>query len=148
MATTGQLPEFPYNEDMSGGDHSLLGIGFVQSSVGGGVRSSSSTSYLANANSRPNLTVLINATVVKLLQSGSKGTLKSFRSIQFSSSPGMQFISFTIWNNGLPSWFPNDGKSPQRSHSFCWDDWDNSNSSIIRHWKCSRSQGVEDPRPH
>ncbi|KIM43770.1 GMC oxidoreductase [Hebeloma cylindrosporum] len=87
MATTGQLPEFPYNEDTSGGDHSLLGIGFVQSSIGKGVRSSSSTSYLANANSRPNLTVLINATVVKLLQSGKKGALKSFRSVQFSSSP-------------------------------------------------------------
>ncbi|KIM43771.1 GMC oxidoreductase [Hebeloma cylindrosporum] len=87
MATTGQLSEFPYNEDTSGGDHSLLGIGFVQSSIGKGVRSSSSTSYLANANSRPNLTVLINATVVKLLQSGTKGALKSFRSVQFSSSP-------------------------------------------------------------
>jgi choline dehydrogenase len=89
MATTEQLSEFPYNEDTSGGDHSLLGIGFVQSSIGGGVRSSSSTSYLADANSRPNLTVLINATVVKLLQSGTKGGLKSFQSVQFSSSPGM-----------------------------------------------------------
>jgi choline dehydrogenase len=94
MATTGQLSEFPYNEDMSGGDHSLLGIGFVQSSVGGGVRSSSSTSYLANANSRPNLTVLINATVLKLLQSGTKDDLKSFRDVQFSSSPGMYLIPF------------------------------------------------------
>jgi choline dehydrogenase-like flavoprotein len=90
MATTRQLAEFPYNEDTSGGDHSLLGIGFLQSSIGGGVRSSSSTSYLANANSRPNLTVLINATVMKLLQSGTKGALKSFRSVQFSGSPGMQ----------------------------------------------------------
>jgi choline dehydrogenase len=88
MQTTGQLPEFPYNEDMSGGDHNLLGIGFMQSSIGGGVRSSSSTSYLANANSRPNLTVLIHATVLKLLQSGTKGPLKSFRSVKFSS--GMQ----------------------------------------------------------
>jgi len=88
MATTGQLPEFPYNQDLSGGDHSMLGIGFIQLSVGGGVRSSSSTSYLANANSRPNLTVLINATVLKLLQSGTKGALKSFRKVQFSSSPG------------------------------------------------------------
>ncbi|KAF8958368.1 hypothetical protein BDZ97DRAFT_1923812 [Flammula alnicola] len=70
LQATKQLAEFPFNEDTSGGDHSLLGIGFLQSSAGGGVRSSSSTSYLANANGRPNLTVLIDATVVKLLQTG------------------------------------------------------------------------------
>ncbi|KDR79239.1 hypothetical protein GALMADRAFT_223476 [Galerina marginata CBS 339.88] len=89
LATTKQLAEFPYNQDMSGGDQSLLGIGFLQSSAGGGVRSSSSTSYLANANKRPNLTVIINATVMKLIQTGttSKG-LKSFRSVQFGSSLG------------------------------------------------------------
>ena len=98
MATTGQLSEFPYNEDTSGGDHSLLGIGFVQSSIGGGVRSSSSTSYLANANSRPNLTVLINATVMKVLQSGTKDALKSFRSVQFSGLPGMQLLFLRIIN--------------------------------------------------
>ncbi|KAF9481638.1 alcohol oxidase [Pholiota conissans] len=69
--TTQELSaEFPYNQDMSGGSRSLLGIGWLQSSAGGGVRSSSSTSYLANANSRPNLTVLIHATVTKLVQNG------------------------------------------------------------------------------
>ncbi|KAF8154533.1 aryl-alcohol oxidase [Crassisporium funariophilum] len=89
IATTSQLKsEFPLNHDMSGGDQPLLGVGWVQSSVGGGVRSSSSTSYLANGNSRPNLHVLINATVMKLIQSGTKGGLPSFRSVQFTSSPG------------------------------------------------------------
>ncbi|KAF8963769.1 hypothetical protein BDZ97DRAFT_1919542 [Flammula alnicola] len=89
LATTQELAEFPYNEDMSGGSHSLLGVGFVQSSAGGGVRSSSSTTYLAQANGRPNLTVLINATVLKLVQTGVTRTgLKSFRSVQFASSPG------------------------------------------------------------
>ncbi|KAF8952491.1 hypothetical protein BDZ97DRAFT_1930760 [Flammula alnicola] len=89
LQATKQLAEFPFNEDTSGGDHSLLGIGFLQSSAGGGVRSSSSTSYLANANGRPNLTVLIDATVVKLLQTGTgpSGT-KAFRSVQFQSTPG------------------------------------------------------------
>ena len=103
MATTGELSEFMYNEDMSGGNHSLLGIGFIQASIGGGIRSSSSTSYLAHANSRPNLSmVLINATVLNLLQSGTKGALKSFRSVQFSNSPGMRFITFGILNDDLP----------------------------------------------
>lgn len=135
MATTGQLSEFPYNEDTSGGDHSLLGIGFFQSSIGKGVRSSSSTSYLANANSRPNLTVLINATVVKLLKTGTKGALKSFRGVQFSSSPGMQFFNLRILNNNLPRWFhPNDREGAQRSHLICWDDWNNTNTSIVWNW--------------
>jgi len=134
MATTGQLSEFPYNEDTSGGDHSLLGIGFVQSSIGGGVRSSSSTSYLANANRRPNLTVLINATVMKVLQSGTKDALKSFRSVQFS---GMQPLFLRILNNSLLRWFhPNDRESSQRNHSVCRVDWNNANTSIIWHWKC------------
>ncbi|KAF8170084.1 hypothetical protein BJ912DRAFT_1025458 [Pholiota molesta] len=88
LKTTRQLKEFPYNEDMSGVDRSLLGVGFIQSSIGGGVRSSSSTSYLAQANQRPNLTVLINATVLKLLQTGSHLGLKSFRAVEFANSPG------------------------------------------------------------
>jgi choline dehydrogenase-like flavoprotein len=87
--TTQELSaEFPYNEDMSGGDQSLLGIGWLQSSAGHGVRSSSSTSYLANSNRRPNLTVLIHATVTKLIQTGVTATgLKDFRSVQFQVSP-------------------------------------------------------------
>lgn len=88
IAATKQLPEWPFNEDMSGGDHSLLGIGWLQSSGGGGVRSSSSTSYLAQANSRPNLTVVINATVMKLIQTQGSGSLKAFRSVQFGPSIG------------------------------------------------------------
>jgi choline dehydrogenase-like flavoprotein len=88
LKTTRQLKEFPYNEDMSGVDRSLLGVGFIQSSIGGGVRSSSSTSYLAQANQRPNLTVLINATVLKLLQTGFHHGLKSFRAVEFTNSPG------------------------------------------------------------
>jgi choline dehydrogenase-like flavoprotein len=88
MQTTGQLAEFPYNEDMSGGSHSLLGVGFVQSAVGGGSRSSSSTSYLAQANSRPGLTVLINATVLKLVKTGTSAKGIQFKSVQFASGPG------------------------------------------------------------
>ncbi|KAF8972090.1 hypothetical protein BDZ97DRAFT_1901272 [Flammula alnicola] len=87
IATTRQLAEFPFNPDMSGGDQSLLGVGFLQSSSGGGIRSSSASTYLAQANSRPNLTVLINVTVLKLVQSGTANVLKSFRSVQFSPSP-------------------------------------------------------------
>ena len=78
------MDEFPFNPDMGGGD--VLGIGWVQSSIGDGVRSSSSTSYLRNALSRPNLHVLINATVMKLLPSGFRNRKISFGLVQFASS--------------------------------------------------------------
>lgn len=83
ITTTQQLREFPYNEDISGIDNDLLGIGWAQSSMSKGVRASSSTSYLAAANSRPNLTVLINAMVTKLLPTGASGGLRSFRNVEF-----------------------------------------------------------------
>ncbi|KAH9476134.1 Pyranose dehydrogenase 1 [Psilocybe cubensis] len=95
LAATGQSgPKFTYNQDMSGGGHSLLGIGFLQSSAGGGVRSSSSTTYLAKADKRPNLTVLINSVVTKLVQTGNAHSgHKSFRSVEFSASPGTALSS-------------------------------------------------------
>lgn len=109
LLTTQQLPnDFPFNQDMSGGDHSLLGFGFVKSSAGGGKRSSSSTTYLAAASSRPNLTVLINVTVQKLLQSGtaaattadaaitSAATVPVFKSVVFSGTPGMSSLTKSI----------------------------------------------------
>ncbi|KAF8962180.1 hypothetical protein BDZ97DRAFT_1920652 [Flammula alnicola] len=86
--TTQQLPEFPFNEDTSGIDRSLLGTGWIQSSAGGGMRSSSSTSYLAQANGRPNLTVLIHATVTKLVHTSSSKGVKAFRGVQFTRTPG------------------------------------------------------------
>jgi len=89
FSTTEQLPlAFPYTPDTSGGDNVLLGLGFIQSSSGAGVRSSSSTTYLASAVGRPNLTVLVNATVIKLVQSGNSSTgAPSFRTVQFVASP-------------------------------------------------------------
>ncbi|KAF9482968.1 aryl-alcohol-oxidase from pleurotus Eryingii [Pholiota conissans] len=80
--------EFPFNRDMGGGDHSLLGVGYAVTSGANGVRSSSSTSYLAQANGRPNLTVLINSVVTKLIQTPSTKGLKAFRKVQVASSPG------------------------------------------------------------
>ncbi|KAF5318063.1 hypothetical protein D9619_012083 [Psilocybe cf. subviscida] len=87
VQTTQQLPnDFPWNKDMSGGDQSLLGFGAVKSSAGGGKRSSSSTTYLAAANSRTNLNVVINATVMKLVQTGiTTAGLRKFTGVQFQA---------------------------------------------------------------
>lgn len=83
IATTQELAsEFPYSKDQGGGD--VLGIGWVQSSIGGGKRSSSSSTYLADAIKRPNLSVLINAQVTKLAKTGTVDGKPSFRAVHFS----------------------------------------------------------------
>ena len=64
----------------------MLGIGWAQSSMVDGARASSSTSYLASANDRPNLTVLVNAMVTKLLPLNTPAGVKSFRNVQFSDA--------------------------------------------------------------
>ncbi|KAH9063572.1 aryl-alcohol-oxidase from pleurotus Eryingii, partial [Lactarius vividus] len=82
--TTMELPEFPFNEDMSSGNP--LGIGWSQLSIGGGRRSSASVSYLTPALSRPNLDILVNTLVTKVVQTGTRGGLPIFRGVQFAQS--------------------------------------------------------------
>ncbi|KAF8164816.1 hypothetical protein B0H34DRAFT_793279 [Crassisporium funariophilum] len=87
IATTAELAsEFPYNQDMGGGD--VLGIGYVQNAIGGGQRSSSASTYLAQAINRPNLHVLINNQVVKLLPTGIHRGSVSFHAVMFATGAG------------------------------------------------------------
>lgn len=84
IKTTRQLKEFPYNEDISGISTDLLGVGWAQSTMTQGARVSSSTTYLSIVNTRPNLTILINAMVTKLINTGMSGGLMGFRKVQFT----------------------------------------------------------------
>ncbi|KAF8153510.1 aryl-alcohol oxidase [Mycena galopus ATCC 62051] len=70
MQTTREFPEeFPFNLDFNSGQ--MLGVGWLQSTIGGGQRSSSATSYLAlNFIQRNNLHVLLHAQVSKLVDPG------------------------------------------------------------------------------
>ena len=88
--TTRQVAEFPFLPDTSGGDTRFLGVGFLQSSAAGGVRSSSSTTYLANALGRPNLVVLLNATAIKVIQTANSSGVPVMRGVQYigSQPPG------------------------------------------------------------
>ncbi|KAH6896383.1 hypothetical protein BKA70DRAFT_754273 [Coprinopsis sp. MPI-PUGE-AT-0042] len=87
IATTQELSEeFPFNEDMGGGD--VLGLGWVQSSIGGGVRSNSASTYLEAAKNRPNLDVLVSHQVTKLSSVGTVRGKPSFRGVHFASGPG------------------------------------------------------------
>ncbi|KAJ7143681.1 aryl-alcohol-oxidase from pleurotus Eryingii [Mycena epipterygia] len=81
--TTADPSRFPFNLDMNDGD--ALGIGWLQSNAGGGQRSSSATAYLHPALVRPNLDVLINAQVTRLLDTCEiTGALPDLRVVEFA----------------------------------------------------------------
>ncbi|KAF9039539.1 alcohol oxidase [Hymenopellis radicata] len=87
LATTQELAsEFPFRLDMTGGSQGVLGIGSFVSSIGNGERSSSATAYLHPSLDRPNLDVLINAQVTKLVNTGVSDGLPSFHGVQFAVS--------------------------------------------------------------
>ncbi|KAF9258134.1 aryl-alcohol oxidase-like protein [Marasmius fiardii PR-910] len=69
LRTTQELPkEFPFNLDYNSGFH--LGIGWSMTTILHGERSSSATSYLApNYAARPNLHVVLNTRVTRVLSS-------------------------------------------------------------------------------
>ncbi|KAF9528605.1 hypothetical protein CPB83DRAFT_853938 [Crepidotus variabilis] len=93
IAASQQLSaEFPYNPDGATPEN-ILGIGWVQQTVGGGVRSSSSTSYLQNANSRPNLSVLINSQATRVFSTGYSNGRYALRGVMFSSGPNQPLHS-------------------------------------------------------
>ncbi|KAJ6451318.1 alcohol oxidase [Mycena sanguinolenta] len=75
---TDELSEFPFNLDMNSGN--TIGIGWMQATIKDGTRSSSATSYLApEFINRPNLHVLLNARVTRVLPTGPT----SFDTVEF-----------------------------------------------------------------
>ncbi|KAK7473172.1 hypothetical protein VKT23_001271 [Stygiomarasmius scandens] len=94
--TTSEMPEeFPFNQDMNSGNH--LGVGWVQATIGNGTRSSSATSYLGNEFlQRPNLHVLVNAHVMRVLQSNStNSTSLSFDQVELTQDGGVSTQTVT-----------------------------------------------------
>ncbi|KAJ7676957.1 aryl-alcohol oxidase [Mycena polygramma] len=84
IQTTNELPdEFPFNLDMNSGKP--LGLGWLQSTIGGGKRSSSAASYLApEFIERENLHVLLHAQVSRLVNASNITRKPSFNGVQFS----------------------------------------------------------------
>ncbi|KAJ7146169.1 aryl-alcohol-oxidase from pleurotus Eryingii [Mycena epipterygia] len=83
MQTTVELAdEFPFNLDMNSGQP--LGVSWLQSTIGGGERSTSATGYLASKFvQRPNLDVLLHAQVSKLVNKTQKNGKPTFGGVQF-----------------------------------------------------------------
>ncbi|KAJ7489567.1 alcohol oxidase [Mycena latifolia] len=96
MQTTKELPdEFPFNLDMNSG--SPLGVGWLQFTIGGGERSSAATSYLpASVQHRPNLHILLNAQVFRLLANTTEHDV-TIHGVEFShnQSPALSIVTAT-----------------------------------------------------
>ncbi|KAK7464989.1 hypothetical protein VKT23_006198 [Stygiomarasmius scandens] len=83
IQTTQELSDdFPFNQDMNSGFH--LGIGWQVSTVRNGSRSSSATSYLApEYANRPNLDVVLNTRVTRIL---AEDNSTSFKTVEYLST--------------------------------------------------------------
>ncbi|KAJ7243847.1 alcohol oxidase [Mycena haematopus] len=85
IQTTSQLSGYPFNLDMNSGNP--IGIGWGQCTVKNGSRSSSATSYLApQYQARPNLYILLNARVTRVLQT-SYGDVRTVEFVQALNGP-------------------------------------------------------------
>lgn len=61
-------------------------LGCNQYAIGEGRRTSASTAYLRPALSRPNLDILVNTQVTKVLQTGTREDVPVFKGVQFAQS--------------------------------------------------------------
>ncbi|KAM5541851.1 hypothetical protein V8D89_004580 [Ganoderma adspersum] len=85
LQTTAELAEFPFNLDMNSGNP--LGVGWLQSTIGHGVRSSAATAFLdQDTLARKNLDVLIGTRVTRLVQTGRKGGSPVFLGVELAQS--------------------------------------------------------------
>ncbi|KAJ6535924.1 pyranose dehydrogenase [Mycena vulgaris] len=93
LQATKELPdEFPFNLDINSGRP--LGIGWAQSTNGGGKRSSSASAYLApEFAQRRNLHVLLHAQVSKLVDHSYVGGKLVFSGIKFWQPGSSQFVA-------------------------------------------------------
>lgn len=71
--------------------------GWTYASIGNSARSSAATAYLASKFvARPNLDVLIENQVTRLIGTGSNGNKPSFNKIEFASGPYGKIYAYNI----------------------------------------------------
>ncbi|TBU24063.1 alcohol oxidase [Dichomitus squalens] len=80
-----ELPdEFPFNLDYNSGN--TTGFSWTQATIHDGRRTTSATSYLAEAFNRTNLDILVNTRVTKIAPVGEVNGVPDLRSVQFAQS--------------------------------------------------------------
>ncbi|KAF8883635.1 pyranose dehydrogenase [Gymnopilus junonius] len=84
--------EFPFTLDYN--DGTPLGLGWLQSTIGNGERSSAATAYLTpSVVARPNLEIVLNTRVTRVLEVASEGQIKAFRQVQLSTGSKLATIT-------------------------------------------------------
>ena len=93
LATAQELPDqFPFDEEMN--DGTPLGVGWLQSTIGHSVRSSSATAYLsADVQARSNLDIMINTRATRLVQTGTSGGVPEFKAVEVAENSSGQYVS-------------------------------------------------------
>ncbi|RDB25991.1 Pyranose dehydrogenase 1 [Hypsizygus marmoreus] len=88
IKTTQHLPDmFPFNLDMNSGN--TVGLGWTQATINKGQRSSSATSYLGpKFIDRPNLAVLLNTQVSRVISTNSSAEFPVFLDVELSQDNG------------------------------------------------------------
>ncbi|KAL0572693.1 hypothetical protein V5O48_009267 [Marasmius crinis-equi] len=86
----GNDSDYHFVLDMNSGSN--LGVGFSQMTINNGTRSSSATSYLGpQFINRPNLHVLVNAHVTRILSTNMSGDAVAFNGVELSQDAGETF---------------------------------------------------------
>ncbi|KAL0572694.1 hypothetical protein V5O48_009268 [Marasmius crinis-equi] len=86
----GNDSDYHFVLDMNSGSN--LGVGFSQMTIKNGTRSSSATSYLGpQFINRPNLHVLVNAHVTRILSTNTPGDALTFNGVELSQDAGKTF---------------------------------------------------------
>ncbi|KAF8883520.1 aryl-alcohol oxidase-like protein [Infundibulicybe gibba] len=104
LNTTVELAsDFPFRLDMNGGNP--LGIAWLQSTIGGGVRSSSATAYLEPIeNSTRRLDILVQTRVTRVLATlDGKNRIPNFRTVEFTNSRNGTLYQLTARNEVILS---------------------------------------------
>ncbi|KAJ7920307.1 aryl-alcohol oxidase-like protein [Mycena leptocephala] len=113
IEATKQLPnDWSFNLDMNSGKP--LGLGWIQTTIGGGMRSSSATSYLGpEFIHRKNLHVLLHAQVSKLADASRANGKLSFGGVQFLQAKATNEIILSAGSVGTPGILMHSGIGDQ-----------------------------------
>ncbi|KAF5312003.1 hypothetical protein D9619_002492 [Psilocybe cf. subviscida] len=85
---------FPFNLDMASGN--MVGFGLAQSVIdASGKRSSSATAYIKPASARPNIDILLQSQVTRLIQTETTNKIPSFKKVELATGPSAKRFTVT-----------------------------------------------------
>ena len=120
----------------------ILFLAYMQSSIGGGERSSAATAYLpTDVRDRTNLDILLNTRALRLVKTDNSTAGPVFKSVQIAqTASGMYLTPGTSISSDAIFRFPYHPHRQERNHRCWWSLRHSSTSSPLRHWSYRRSR--------